>query len=77
MWKLIFLVLLAWLVYQILSRTIFKQDGNKANTSNPSDAQEEAELMVKCEKCAVHLPRSEAFLIAGEFYCSKAHLPKK
>jgi len=77
MWKLIFLGLLIWLAYYIFTRIVLKSDDRKSVDNNKDPVHDETELMVKCEKCAVHLPRSEAFLVAGEFYCSKAHLPKK
>ncbi len=34
------------------------------------------EDMVQCATCAVHLPRSEAFLVGGIFYCSQSHIKK-
>lgn len=33
-----------------------------------------AEDMVRCVQCGVHLPRSEAIMAGGKFYCSEAHL---
>jgi hypothetical protein len=35
------------------------------------------EDMVQCTSCSVHLPRSEAFLVGGKFYCSQAHIKRK
>ena len=32
-----------------------------------------AEDMVRCVQCGVHLPRSEAIMAGGKFYCSEAH----
>lgn len=77
MWKLIFLGLFIWLVFQIFKRIMLQSDDNKPENDNQDLQNEDLELMVKCEKCAVHLPRSEAFMAAGDFYCSKAHLPPK
>lgn len=34
----------------------------------------EAEGMVRCAQCGIHLPRSEALLRSGRTYCSTAHL---
>jgi len=34
------------------------------------------ENMVACAHCGVHLPRSEALVQDGKFYCSAAHLPR-
>ena len=77
MWKLIFLVLVVWISYYVITRIIVKKNENEPIDRPPNTVKDESELMVKCEKCAVHLPRSEAFLVAGNFYCSQAHLPKK
>jgi uncharacterized protein len=38
--------------------------------SAPADA----EGMVRCAQCGIHLPRSEALLLSGRTYCSTAHL---
>lgn len=32
-----------------------------------------AESMVRCAHCGVHLPRSEALLIAGKTWCNSEH----
>lgn len=64
---------------------VFKRSTNKHNTSqgnvknsehtNAEDPQDEN--MVQCAHCAIHLPRSEAFLIDGKVYCSKNHIPNQ
>jgi hypothetical protein len=41
------------------------------------EAQEPIENMVQCATCRVHLPRSEAFMVNGSFYCSQAHIENK
>lgn len=75
MWKLIFLGLIIWLAIYV-----FKRMMSEAKPSQPSAAkseESEAENMVQCATCQVHLPRSEAFLVNGVFYCSKAHIPNQ
>jgi formylmethanofuran dehydrogenase subunit E len=46
------------------------------NKSPAHKDQDEANIenMVECNKCHVHLPRSEAFFVDGKFYCTKAHI---
>jgi len=70
MWKLIFLGLAVWLAVYILKRSF-----NPNRNNGPDNA--EAENMVQCSTCQVHVPRSEAFLVNGKFYCSKAHIENK
>jgi hypothetical protein len=71
MWRLIFLGLIIWLVIYLFKQHVRQSHATKATNK------EIAEDMVKCEACAVHLPRSEAILVNNNFYCSKAHIPKK
>jgi cytochrome c553 len=79
MWKLIFLGLIVWLLVYILKRAIQptanRQSNDTADNSKPTG--EPVENMVQCANCHVHLPRSEAFLVDGNFYCSKAHIENK
>lgn len=77
MWKLIFLGLIIWLVIHIVKRAL-SQTGKLADDPSvlAKKAKDKTEDMVQCAACAVHLPRSEAFLVDGHLYCSKEHLPK-
>ena len=47
----------------------------KAPTSAPArqPGSGPVESMVRCAHCGVHLPRSEALLIAGKTWCSNEH----
>jgi len=64
--KVILLVLGLLLVWWILKNYRRRIDG-----SNPSGGA--AEDMVRCERCGVHLPRSESVIAAGKHYCSVEH----
>lgn len=79
MWKLIFLVLIVWLAITVAKRMLANSDSTKAADTPPTDgaASHHAENMVQCSACQVHLPRSEAFLVEGKFYCSQAHIDHK
>jgi uncharacterized protein len=80
MWKLIFLGLLIWLVIYIMKRAIKPAAKHRDRTSESDgnkNHQEPVENMVQCATCHVHLPRSEAFLVNGNFYCSQAHIENK
>lgn len=77
MWRLIFLGLIIYLLIVAFKRSNTGTKNNDNNIKKDTPVKEqEIENMVQCASCAVHLPRSEAFLINGEFYCSKAHFPK-
>lgn len=85
MWRFIYLGLIIWLVIYFLKR-VGKQTSNSAkeqssapkeNADENSEVENNAiENMVQCANCAVHLPRSESFLVDNHFYCCKAHIPK-
>jgi uncharacterized membrane protein YvbJ len=82
MWRLIFLGIIIWLVIFFFKRNFSKPNLPKSTTDqtveNDAESKNDSiENMVQCSKCAVHLPRSEAFLVNGDFYCSKAHIEKK
>lgn len=49
--------------------------GSAAGARRPSKpaAVRQAEQMVRCAHCGIHLPRSEAVLSAGETYCGQEH----
>jgi hypothetical protein len=83
MWKLIFLVMIVWLVISILKRVLInaKPPADKTPSAvhkqSPNNNQEATENMVQCSNCQIHLPRSEAFMANGQFYCSLAHIQRK
>jgi len=76
MWRLIFLGLIVWVVVSILKRNINSSSIPKSGKEK-TEGESELENMVQCAHCAVHLPRSEAFLVDGNFYCSQAHIKPK
>lgn len=39
----------------------------------PPPDMSQAEAMVRCEHCGIHLPRSEAFLSNGRIWCGPEH----
>lgn len=71
--KSILLGLIIWLAVYILKRVL--NQSNSQSPSTPASSENEAENMVQCTTCKVHLPRSEAFLVDSNFYCCKAHIP--
>jgi uncharacterized protein len=77
MWRLIFLGLIIYLLIVAYKRSTIGTKNNDKNIKKDTPVKEqEIENMVQCASCGVHLPRSEAFLVNGGFYCSTAHIPK-
>ncbi len=93
MWKFIFFGLIIWLVFYLYKKNIGQSNAPETddtirtqgkaktqdkNTGEVGDSIEDPiEDMVQCTTCSVHLPRSEAFLVGGNFYCSQAHIKRK
>lgn len=65
MGRLLFLLAVAVVVYLLLR--------SYRGRSPKQDAPAPAEEMVRCAQCSVHLPKSEAIMAGGNFYCSDAH----
>lgn len=79
MWKLIFLAVLIWLAIYLIKRLInpvATDKGQGTDSDHAENLEQSAENMVQCVTCRVHLPRSEAFLVNGEFYCCREHINK-
>ena len=82
MWRLFFLGLIVWLAIYFLKQYIANIDSQKTNKTETTshdniENSQTTEDMVQCASCKVHLPRSEAFLVANNFYCSKTHIKNK
>ena len=63
--KILLFAVLAAVVYLVL------RSARRARSQRTADRP--AESMVACAGCGVHLPRSEAMLAKGRFYCSEEH----
>ncbi|MDO9151805.1 MAG: PP0621 family protein [Methylotenera sp.] len=72
MWKLIFLGIVIWLIIKLAKYALKANQNNSPEVKSSEEAN--IENMVECDQCHVHLPRSEAFLVDGKFYCTKAHI---
>lgn len=69
MGKLLVLVVLGVAVYLLFKnyqRSLKRPDNSPPGERGPED-------MVKCAHCGVNLPRSEAILSQGEFFCTPEH----
>lgn len=83
MWRLIFIGLIIFLIIYVIKRGLRQPDAPQTeekkseNYSEHKSQNNEVEDMVQCTHCAIHLPRSEAFLVDGKIYCSRAHIQNK
>lgn len=72
--KLLLLVVIIWLVFSLLkkySRSVAKDEQESGEQEPVVPASPED--MVRCARCGVHLPRSEAILSNDEVFCCEAH----
>jgi len=65
--RLLFLAVIATVVYWLLRSYRRQLPKDEEDTSG------QAEDMVRCIHCGVHLPKHESILASGEYFCSEAH----
>lgn len=61
------------LLLVILGVYLFKRMAAKRKREDDASEQRPVEDMVKCRTCGVNMPRSEAILSQGRFYCCDEH----
>lgn len=64
--RLLFFAVIAAVVYWLLRSYSRQLPGD-------ADAPVQAEDMVRCAHCGVHLPKHEGILADGAYYCSEQH----
>lgn len=76
MWRLVSFGIIIYLAILAFKRHAGSKnnDENHMHKKEASPQKEDVEDMVQCANCAVHLPRSGAYLANGKFYCSRAHI---
>lgn len=68
MLKILLLIAIGFIVF-----AIFKAYQRSLQKTPPSARESAVEDMVKCAHCGVNLPRSEAILSGGDFFCTPEH----
>ena len=68
--KLLLLALAIWMVVLLLKQ--YRRGIEPAKPPKPLEAQD----MVSCKECGVHLPKSESILKQGAYFCCKEHSEK-
>lgn len=73
--RLLLLVIAVVIVYWLLKSYRKQLPGKGAQKDNDrrEDTSGQAEDMVCCVHCGVHLPKHESIQADGKFYCSEAH----
>jgi uncharacterized protein len=69
MGRLLVLILLVVAAVWLVRRALHSPVPRQGRGQKPASADE----LVACAHCGVHLPRSEARLVAGGLYCSEEH----
>jgi uncharacterized protein len=65
--RLLFFIAIAAVVYLLL------RSYRKNLPKDDTPVAPEAEKMVRCAQCGVHLPHSESLVTDGRFFCCAAH----
>lgn len=83
---LLFVVLVFFVVRFTLNRIIairdkqnaqqakYEQNQNKQANASEQNNSENTQEMVRCAKCGVHLPQSEAYYDGKDTFCSQGHM---
>lgn len=67
--RLLFLVVIFIVIYWL-----FKSYRNRVSKDQATgDASSQAEDMVRCAHCGVHLPKHESTMAGGKYFCNEAH----
>lgn len=74
--KIVVVILVTVLVVYLVRRMAGNRAG-QAKVPPPAGKNKAAEDMVRCQACGVNLPRSEALMSQGRFYCCDEHRPTK
>lgn len=68
------------IVVVLLGARILARSGQAAKTADrlpkdpaPGTDMRDAESMVRCEHCGIHMPRSQAYLSDGHTWCGQEH----
>ena len=68
--RLLLLIAAVWLVWRLFRQAFLQspadQPGRAPGTSGTT-------RMIRCERCGVHVPESEAFMARGHYFCSHEH----
>ena len=67
--RLILIVVIIALVYWLLTAPRRQQRKQEQQQQPPKNAQD----MVSCAQCGLHLPKSESVFADGKYFCSTAH----
>lgn len=69
LFRVIAILVIVWLVVYIVKRTL----GQRQPKESLGRQQRRSEKVVRCARCGVHVPESEAVREGDRFYCSPAH----
>ncbi|WP_394701309.1 PP0621 family protein [uncultured Propionivibrio sp.] len=64
--------LLLWLLFGVLAYSLWRAH-QRRRAARPSVSERQAERMVRCERCGVHLPIGECVEHHGSYYCCHRH----
>lgn len=67
----VLLAVLAWGAYRFV--LLIKRRAEAARTQEGAAPRSGPQRIVRCDRCGVHVPESEAIADADRHYCSEAH----
>jgi len=75
--RLLIILLLVWVAYSVYKRYLQnkqdKQEKQEKQEKRPLSKDNAPQKVIKCDKCATHIPEHEAIRHKGRYYCSEEH----
>ena len=69
--RLLIIAALIYLAWRVVKNLLSQASGR--DNSSPDSSSQDAQAMLKCTQCGVHVPAPEAFTHNGRHFCSQEH----
>lgn len=71
MTRILILIVLIWILYQIIKRVVVSAQAENAKQKTEQNAEKnQAEKMLQCTQCGCHVPESETKVVNQQIICN-------
>ena len=74
--RIIILIVLAWILYQIIKRVIANAKSQNTNKAEPNSDKKPDEKILQCTQCGCHVPQAETKIIKDKIICNNPDCDK-
>lgn len=72
--RILILIVLGWILYQIIKRVLISSKDANSNAQKPADKADEK--IVQCTQCGCHVPESDTKLVNEKIICNNPECSK-